>query len=209
MAPAQPCSPEAGQLFPALEADDLTGRRRALPGELTGKVSLVLLGLRDTCKTHTELYRTAFVQGVAGHMPAAAAAATPVQVLEIFAIERVALRPLRRVFVSALRKSINDPAREAQILYYAGSKLDQILAALGVHNPMVGFAYLTDAAGRIRWQAHSHPSDTELASMAASARALLEEAEGGGAAAGAAGRELGDGSAEAAARRPGASRRRR
>ena len=55
------------------------------------------------------------------------------------------------------------------------AEFDRWTAALRVHNRAMAHVALVDAAGQVRWRAHSAPTPGELLALAAAGRALLEE----------------------------------
>lgn len=54
-----------------------------------------------------------------------------------------------------------------------GEMAVELRQALGVHSSMVGYAFLLDGDGLIRWRAHAAPTQQELEGMTKCTRILL------------------------------------
>lgn len=59
---------------------------------------------------------------------------------------------------------------------YAGA-FDSVKRKLELHNSIIGYAYLLDREGAVRWTAHGKPSEEELNAMALCCQELLSERE--------------------------------
>ena len=46
---------------------------------------------------------------------------------------------------------------------------------LGVHNSIIGYAFLVDPEGLVRWKAHAKPTEKELKYMIKCTRELIEK----------------------------------
>lgn len=54
-----------------------------------------------------------------------------------------------------------------------GKKASELRMALRIHSSIVGYAYLLDGEGLIRWQAHATPTQGELQAMTKCAGELI------------------------------------
>ena len=63
---------------------------------------------------------------------------------------------------------------QSQFMVCAGKKVSELRTILDLHSSIVGYAYLLDRDGLIRWQAHATPTNEELQGMTKSAQSLLD-----------------------------------
>lgn len=50
---------------------------------------------------------------------------------------------------------------KAQFLCYTG-KFSKVRKTLSIHNSIIGYAFLLDSKGLIRWRAHGYPNEREI-----------------------------------------------
>ena len=57
-------------------------------------------------------------------------------------------------------------------MVYAGKKAAELRKRLDIHSSIVGYAYLLDSDGLIRWRAHATPTHEEVQALITCARNL-------------------------------------
>lgn len=60
-------------------------------------------------------------------------------------------------------------------MVYSGKVVPELRKTLEVHNSFLGYAYLLDKEGLVRWKAHALPTQKELQTMTACTKQLLIE----------------------------------
>ncbi len=50
-------------------------------------------------------------------------------------------------------------------MVYCGKAASELRSCLDIHNSLLGYAYLLDREGLIRWRAHAQPTERELQRM--------------------------------------------
>ena len=60
-------------------------------------------------------------------------------------------------------------------MLYCGKDVPKMRETLQLGNSMVGYVFLLDKEGRIRWKAHASPTQYELQALLRCSRQLLEE----------------------------------
>ena len=55
------------------------------------------------------------------------------------------------------------------------SRFSEARKRLEVHNSIIGYAFLVDREGHVRWRAHGKPTERELEAMTNCCRQLLTE----------------------------------
>lgn len=58
-----------------------------------------------------------------------------------------------------------------------GKMASELRQALRIHSSMVGYAYLLDGEGLIRWRAHATPTQEELQSMVRCTQELIAKSQ--------------------------------
>ena len=60
-------------------------------------------------------------------------------------------------------------------MLYCGKDVSRIKETLELDNSMVGYVFLLDREGRIRWRAHASPTKYEIEALLRCSQQLLEE----------------------------------
>ena len=58
---------------------------------------------------------------------------------------------------------------------YSGADAAEVRKSLKLKNLIVGYVFLLDTKGRIRWRAHATPTSRELEALVACTRKLVED----------------------------------
>lgn len=59
-------------------------------------------------------------------------------------------------------------------MLYTGRDVEEMREALQLTNSIVGYVFLLDREGRIRWQAHASPSKQEISALLSCTNYLIE-----------------------------------
>ena len=59
-------------------------------------------------------------------------------------------------------------------MLYAGRDAHEVRKTLQLRNSIIGYVFLLDRQGKIRWRAHASPTQKEIAALLNCARHLLE-----------------------------------
>ena len=60
-------------------------------------------------------------------------------------------------------------------MLYSGKDAPEIRKTLQLGNSMIGYVFLLDKEGRIRWKAHASPTEHEIEALLRCSQQLLEE----------------------------------
>ena len=60
-------------------------------------------------------------------------------------------------------------------MLHSGKDVPEIRETLQLRNSMIGYVFLLDREGRIRWKAHASPTEYEIESLLRCSQQLLEE----------------------------------
>jgi len=152
--------------FPLVKTTCLDGADMNLPYACSeNRATLVVVGMRGAADEMLAAYRQAFEHSKAGRSP-------QTRIIELWLMERESYKWFKSSFEKGLRKKVPSPARQANTALVT-EDVAAIMQGLGVDNPIVGYAFVCDGMGRIRWQAHGEPTDAELATMCSGAEQLL------------------------------------
>eukprot|EP01134_Creolimax_fragrantissima_P006270 CFRG6270T1 len=146
--------PERSMLMPKISGKALSGRKiDSLSKDLKGKVSLVLVAIRDISRPQLEVYEEYFKKTFSDN--------SATQIVEVSLIERAIYRWLSFLLHTNLKNVIKDEIRQNNFVV-CDSPTQDIVKKLDISNPLYGYAYLVDGQGRIRWRCHGTPEGKEL-----------------------------------------------
>lgn len=97
-----------------------------------------------------------------------------VSLLEICLVDNYFFKLVRSLLEGQLRKKLQPPSRHNQFVCQLVNART-IRATLSVHNSLIGYAFLVDQKGLIRWSAHGKPTERELRSLTYCTSKLMEE----------------------------------
>ncbi|XP_062505703.1 uncharacterized protein LOC134182322 [Corticium candelabrum] len=168
-APTTICEQKDGLQFPAFDCITLSQRRVSLPQDFMDRTTLVLLSMRGVGLTMCDTYRQSFVsefQDPNLHLFS----------LEICLVDNWFFRLIRNTLESRLREKLKPSTRHDQFVCQL-TNARTIRSSLSIHNSLIGYAFLVDHSGLVRWSAHGKPTETELKSMNFCTSKLIGEVE--------------------------------
>jgi hypothetical protein len=137
-------------LFPRMDCRSLLGSDITIPNAFRGQVTLVTLSMRDIGIKICDEYRVPFIK----------AFPSEVAVYEVAVIEQMVYKLLRSVLIANLKQTI-ESNRHERFLSYSGKFIDAKKHLL-IHNSIIGYVFLLDENGYIRWTSHGYPKPLEI-----------------------------------------------
>lgn len=124
----------------------------------SARATLVRLSFRDSARINLDAFAAALPAGVATQ--------------DIMFVERGVYRLMAPIITRNLRGSLSQEAQKSTWLYLGDLGAAE-RDALGITNLLVGYVYLVDGEGRVRWRAHGEPTEREIDCLRRGAEALL------------------------------------
>ncbi|KAJ8611174.1 hypothetical protein CTAYLR_003555 [Chrysophaeum taylorii] len=155
---AEALSASKGFKFPELPATNLDGSEVTLPEYFEKRVTLVAVSTRQVGAVKL----ASWIVPLAQRLCASSRAKNSTKIVELTIVENPVARLFRSWFLANLRRGENDPLLHHSTLLRIGDTSAQ-RAALGMANRLVGYVFLVDHRGRVRFRASGAATDDELA----------------------------------------------
>ncbi|XP_064385147.1 uncharacterized protein LOC135334040 isoform X2 [Halichondria panicea] len=176
-APDHLCSIGESVMFPAVSGSSLSGQSLSLPprgSSPSGQslppyslVSLILVSMRGLGMAMCEKYRAPFEREFARKQS--------VGVYEMSLLDKGVFRLIQGWVERNLRKKI-DPQRQSSFLV-CSEGVESVKSGLAIGNSIVGYAYLVDKEGRVRWKAHATPNEREIKALIKCTKTLMNDSK--------------------------------
>ena len=156
--------------FPSTSVELLDGSDVLdLPEHFTGKVSLVTLSFQALGKQQSDLWHEPFLKAFANRRG--------VRVLDIMFTEGWVFRAFKGMLRSGAAKAVAPAMLPHTATRFETSTpaTEMLCHKLKVHNRTLGYAFLVDWDGDVRWMAHHKPAESELTSLLAVTEDLLSQ----------------------------------
>lgn len=163
-----------GVAFPAFEAFDVDGTTVTLPPLMRSRVTLVGVSMRQLGAKNLQTWTSPFARRV--HLSPRAIEHTGM--LHISLVDNNFLRIFKKWLLKDLRKAETDLSLQRRSCLKIGDVAD-IRKTLDVTNRLVGYVFLLDHEGVIRWRGSGVATEPELADLFTTTLKLVEEREGG------------------------------
>lgn len=137
----------AGQ-FPAIEGENLLGKKIALPQAGAGHPAVIVIGFTHASQSQTKAWSAQLHREVATY--------------SLAVLEDVP-RLVRGMAVGGIKSGVPQEQRERFLLVFRGEK--ELKEAVGFDRPNDAYIVLLDAAGVIRWRFHGALNDASLADL--------------------------------------------
>ncbi len=164
------------KVLPPLLVTALSGSQLAVPRK--GRVTLLLLAFNtmgfEMLPSWREPVERQFLQ-LASHSAGARKRRARLQVVEILAQENRVFRFIQRFLLPAFKSTVDAARHDSVAAVY--EDMDATKQALSVSNQFLGYAFLVDAAGRVRWRACGVGEFRDSMLLIKNLSLLLDEAE--------------------------------
>ncbi|EDO44976.1 predicted protein [Nematostella vectensis] len=153
-------------VFPEFQAKNLRNRVINLRTEFPGSTTLVLMWLRAYGQIMCSKYKENFTKEFADH--------PDVKYFEVNVVEGWFYRLLKPFIEKSLRSQIPVKNQGNYLCYFGNT--EPLKKGL-VENVIVGYAFLVDSHGRVRWKAHGTPTQEELQYMTDCTNMLIRDVQ--------------------------------
>jgi hypothetical protein len=134
--------------FPAIEGENLLGRKIALPQAGAGYPRVVVIGFTHASQSQTKTWSARLHPEVATYS---------------LAVLQDVPRLVRGMAVAGIKSGVPQEQRERFLLVFSGEK--ELKEAVGFDRPNDAYLILMDADGAIRWRFHGELNDSSLAEL--------------------------------------------
>lgn len=159
--------------FPTVKVQGLNGIEVTVPGQIEGKVKLVVFSFKDfgfdVSKSWSDPFIRRFLRNNAD------ATNNPVAIYRICFVEHKFLSILKTVFINNLSKDMTPRDLDSTGLVFGG--VMDFAAQLLLPNVYTGYAYLLDSHNQVRWQGCGEALPEEVETMIKCTEELLGETE--------------------------------
>lgn len=154
--------------FPRIQGTRLSDKRKTNTVDLfRNKISIVALLGSKISEEHTRSFYSDTLQHYKGH--------PKFQLVQINLQTNPLKSYLVSLFLSSLRSQIHPSLQETYLLSGQNIELEQ--EAIGFHNKHVGYTYLVDEKGRIRWAGGAFAEQAEKNALRACTAVLLDRVQ--------------------------------
>ncbi|KAI8979942.1 ATPase assembly factor ATP10, partial [Pilobolus umbonatus] len=156
---------EQAGYMPRLEGQDLNRKKVTTTDKLPGKISLMTYAYARFGETHVDTFIKPFLNKFKDEKD--------VQLIEVNVQENFLKQQLVKAFVPYIRRNIAPERKENYILLM--KDISRVRKYLDMTNQYIGYVYLIDQNGRIRWTAHGEATEEEVANMLAMTEYLVQK----------------------------------
>ncbi|KAJ1965091.1 hypothetical protein GGI12_001007 [Dipsacomyces acuminosporus] len=162
-APSQLISPKKARFMPNLEGSTLSGNPVDVSQMCRGKTTLLTIEFVKFAEKHTLSYINVFEKSFAGRKKA--------QVIQVNIEENWAKAAVLKLCLPYTKRIIPRHRHDSYVVHFGN--VEPLRSALGIANPLLGYAFLIDPKTRIRWYANGEAVKSEGATMIALTEELL------------------------------------
>ena len=150
-----------GKRFPAFSADALDGTPTALPDSAAGKITLIVMAFRRESQSQLDSWLEPFAARYKGSSE---------HVFYELPMISTAWMFMAPVINSGMRAGIPRQKHGNVVTFYGN--YDRYLEALAITDRELGYAFVLDRAGTIRWRSQGYATPETLTAMFAAVDAL-------------------------------------
>lgn len=165
LAPSQLIPAKKARYLPNLEGKTLAGNAVDVVGLCKDKTTLLTIEFVKFAEKHTLSYINLFEKTFAEN--------TKAQVVQVNIEENWAKAAVLQLCMPYIRRNIPQHRHSRYVAHYGG--VESLRNALGIANPLIGYAFLIDSKTRVRWYANGEAVQDEGASMLALTQELLRK----------------------------------
>ncbi|KAI3631497.1 hypothetical protein MIR68_010380 [Amoeboaphelidium protococcarum] len=159
------------QKMPEIAGHDLNQNKSSLfriVKQQDAKVSLVLIKMRQSGESQLQMWRDAFKQQVMN----GTSDNKKVGVVDVVVYESPYMSMFGWLFTRQLRAAVDVKDRVSYLQHYGPLTKERL--QLDIKNSLIGWVFLLDQHGNIRWKAHGTPLQEELDMMNKMVKQLLQ-----------------------------------